>query len=52
MQAVRKYVAVEALDREMLLELVDHIEVGERFIKGKQKYRDIVIHYKFVGRVT
>jgi DNA-binding SARP family transcriptional activator len=52
MKAIRKYVAIETLDREMLLELIDYIEVGERFVKGNQKYRDITIHYKFVGKIT
>ena len=52
MEMVHKYVAVEALDREMLLELIDYIEVGERFIKYNQKYRDITIHYKFVGKIS
>ena len=52
MQMIRKYVAVETLDREMLLELIDYIEIGERFIKYNQKYRDITIHYKFVGKIN
>ena len=52
MQMIRQYVAVEALDREMLLELIDYIEVGERVIVDKQKYRDITIHYKFVGKIN
>ena len=51
LSAVKKYVALESLDREMLLELVDFIEIGERFEKGKQKYRDIVIHYQFMGAI-
>ncbi|MFT9078540.1 recombinase family protein [Ethanoligenens sp.] len=49
--AIKKYVAVEQLDREMLLELINYIEVGERFIKGNQKYRKITIHYNFVGKI-
>jgi len=52
MQMIRKYVAVEALDREMLFELIDYIEIGERFIKDNQKYRDVTIHYKFVGKIN
>jgi len=48
--AVKKYVALESLDREMLLELVDFIEVGERLEgEGKRKYRDIAVHYQFLG---
>ncbi|WP_341349197.1 DUF4368 domain-containing protein [Ethanoligenens harbinense] len=49
--AIKKYVAVEQLDREMLLELINYIEIGERFIKGNQKYRKITIHYNFVGKI-
>jgi DNA invertase Pin-like site-specific DNA recombinase len=51
--AIRKYVAVERLDREMLLELVDHIEIGKStgHAASKDKTRDIVIHYKFVGHI-
>lgn len=50
LQSIRKYVAVEALDREMLLELINYIEVGERKQLGEQKYRDIVIHYNLVDK--
>jgi len=50
--AIKKYVAVEQLDREMLLELIDVIEIGERQIKNGQKYRDITIHYNFVGKIA
>jgi hypothetical protein len=50
LSAVKKYVALESLDREMLLELVDFIEVGERLEgEGKRKYRDIAVHYQFLG---
>lgn len=47
---IRKYVAVEQLDREMLLELINYIEIGERGEKDGQKYRDIVIHYNLVDK--
>lgn len=50
--AIKKYVAVEQLDREMLLELIDCIEIGERLEKDSQKYRDVTIHYKFVGKIA
>lgn len=52
--AIKKYVAVEQLDREMLTELVDHIEIGKStgHAASKDKSRDIVIHYKFVGHIT
>jgi len=50
LQSIRKYVAVETLDHEMLLELVNYIEVGECKQLGEQKYRDIVIHYNLVDK--
>jgi len=49
--AIRKYVAIEQLDREMLLELIEHIDIGKSTGTGKDKSREIVIHYNFVGRV-
>lgn len=49
--AIKKYVSVEQLDRQMLLEIIDHIEIGERREKDNQMYRDITIHYKFVGKI-
>ena len=45
---IKKYVAVEQLDRGMLLELINYIEIGERKEKDGQKYRDVVIHYNLV----
>lgn len=48
LKRIRKYVAVETLDREMLLELINCIDVGERKQRGQQKYRDIVIRYNLV----
>ena len=48
LERIRKYVAVETLDSEMLLKLINCIDVGERKQLGQQKYRDIVIHYNLV----
>lgn len=50
LERIRKYVAVESLDREMLLELINCIDVGEQKQTGDQKYRDIVIHYNLVDK--
>ena len=47
---IKKYVAVEQLDRGMLLELIKYIEIGERKEKDGQKYRDVVIHYNLVDK--
>jgi len=49
--AIKRYVSVDSLDRSMLLELIDNIEIGKVTGTGKEKTRGIVIHYKFVGNV-
>lgn len=49
-QNIKKYVAVEQLDREMLLELINYIEIGERQIIEGQKFRDVIIHYNLVDK--
>lgn len=50
LQSIKKYVAIEELDREMLLELIHYIEIGERQIIDGQKCRDVVIHYNLVDK--
>ena len=50
LQSIRKYVAIEQLDREMLLELIHYIEIGERKELDGQKFRDVVIHYNLVDK--
>jgi site-specific DNA recombinase len=50
--AIKKYVAVEQIDREMLLELINYIEIGERKELHNQKYRDITVHYNFVDKIS
>ena len=49
--AIRQFKDIEALDRSILLKLIDKIEVGEREIIDGQKQREIRIHYKFVGYI-
>jgi hypothetical protein len=49
--AMKKYVNIEQLDREILLELIDKIEIGETKIEDGEKIRDVVIHYRFVDTV-
>ena len=51
LEAVKRYVAIETLDREMLLELIDFIEVGQQTVQAGKKSRDVAIHYKFVGQI-
>lgn len=50
LQSIKKYVAIEQLDREMLLELINYIEIGQRKEVDGQKCRDVVIHYNLVDK--
>lgn len=50
LQSIKKYVAIEQLDREMLLELINYIEIVERKEVDGQKCRDVVIHYNLVDK--
>ena len=45
------YLDVQELDREIVEELIDHIEIGERSIIDGQRHQDIKIFYRFVGVV-
>lgn len=51
LSALRKYANIEQLDREILLELIDTIEIGEIREESGEKVRDVVIHYRFVDTV-
>ena len=48
---IRQYRNLESLDRETVLRLIDHIEIGEKKIVNGQKEQEIRIHYKFVGYI-
>ena len=48
---IRQYRNLETLDRETVLRLIDHIEIGEKKIVNGQKEQEIRIHYKFVGYI-
>ena len=48
---VRRYLDVQELDREIVEELIDHIEIGERSVIDGQRHQDIKIFYRFVGVV-
>ena len=47
---IRKYVSVEQLDREMLLELIRCINVGEVTEENGQKKQEIAIHYNLIDK--
>ena len=48
---VRRCLDVQELNREIVEELIDHIEIGERSVIDGQRHRDIKIFYHFVGMV-
>ena len=48
---VRKHLNLDVLDRAVIDELIDHIEVGERTIVDRAMQQDIKIFYRFVGFV-
>ena len=48
---IRKYLNLQELDRAVVDELIDHIEVGERTVIEGQRHQDIKVFYRFVGLV-
>ena len=48
---IRKYLDLQELDRTVIDELIDHIEIGERTIVDGQRQQDIKVFYRFVGLV-
>ena len=48
---IRKYSGLEYLDREIIEELIDHIEIGETETVNGKRIRNITIHYRFVDLV-
>jgi DNA invertase Pin-like site-specific DNA recombinase len=48
---IRKYLDLSELDRNIINELIDHIEIGERTVTDGQRRQDIKVFYRFVGLV-
>ena len=48
-RAIRKFMEMRTLTRQVLNELIDHIDVYEAQGTGKSKTQRLVICYKFVG---
>lgn len=48
---IHKYLHLQELDRAIVEELIDHIEIGERCVVNGQRRQDVKIHYRFVGVV-
>ena len=42
---------LQKLDRAVLDELIDHIEIGERTVVDGQRHQDIKVFYRYVGLV-
>ena len=49
MGSVRKYLDLQELDRAIVDELIDRIEIGERVIVDGQRRQEIKVFYRFVG---
>ncbi|MBP5718925.1 MAG: DUF4368 domain-containing protein, partial [Abditibacteriota bacterium] len=48
---IRKYMDLCELDREIIDELIDHIEVGDAVIADGQKRQNVKIYYRFIGHL-
>ena len=48
---IRKHLHIWELDRDMVDELIDRIEVGESAVVDGKRVRDIRIFYRFVGNI-
>ena len=49
MGSVRKYLDLRELDRAIVDELIDRIEIGERVVADGQRRQEIKVFYRFVG---
>ena len=48
---IRKYLNLQELDRTVVDELIDHVEIGERTVVDGERHQDIKVFYRFVGLV-
>ena len=48
-RAIRKFMEMRTLTKQVLNELIDHIDVYETQGTGKNKTQCLVVYYKFVG---
>ena len=48
---IRKFSDLSVIDRAIVDELIDRIEIGERYYTEGQRKQDIKIFYRFVGQV-
>lgn len=48
---IRAYPDLQKLNRKVVDELIDHIEIGERTVVDGQRNQDIKVFYRFVGQL-
>jgi len=48
---IKKYAALDTADAAILIELVDHVEVGESYKENGKTVRDVKVIYRYVGNV-
>ena len=48
---IRKYQNLQTLDRATIDELIDHIEIGERFVQNGKRCQNVKVIYRFVGQI-
>ena len=51
-ELISKYIGIKELTAEIVIELIDRIEIGEKYIRDGQIYQDTDIQYKFVGKIA
>ena len=51
-ELISKYIGIKELTAEIVIELIDKIEIGEKYIRDGQTYQDIDIQYRFVGKIA
>lgn len=51
MRLIQEYTKLEELDRPTLLRLINRIDIGEKRVEDGRTFRDIKIHYNFVGYI-
>lgn len=48
---IKKYVALETVDEAILIELVDHVAVGEAYRENGKLIRHVRVVYRYVGHI-
>lgn len=51
-EIISKYIGIKELTAEIVIELIDRIEIGEKNIRDGQIYQYTDIQYRFVGKIA